>query len=57
MIDIEEANEMRLVDESALNEAKELIRSMICSNTQCGRFMAYGANTVLEVLGLQEKVR
>ena len=57
MINVEEVNEMKLVDESALSEAKELIRSMICSNTQSGRLMAYGANAVLEVLGLQEEVR
>ena len=48
------ADEIRLVNGSALEEVNQIIESLKRSGTHSGQYLAYGGQLVLEILGLKE---
>lgn len=48
-------NEMYLVSADAVAEAKKVIKSLVKTGTESGKYMASGGNAILTILGLDEE--
>lgn len=49
------AEEVKLVSADALAEARKVIKSLVQTGTESGKYMASGGNVILTILGLDEE--